>query len=102
MRISRFAFLSSLALLPKFSHAVHTTVNRDAFQDLAKNSNTTTNTTTSTGYYPTTPTDHQIVVGDEGKLIYNPSNIKATPGDTVTFIFRPKNHTGAIAQAIVC
>lgn len=39
------------------------------------------------------PVDHKIIVGDGGKLVYNPSNITASIGDTVTFEFRPKNHT---------
>jgi plastocyanin len=40
------------------------------------------------------PTDHQIVVGDSGQLSYNPANITGVAiGDTVTFTFRPKNHT---------
>lgn len=37
--------------------------------------------------------DHQIVVGPDGKLAYDPPSIQAEIGDTVTFVFMPKNHT---------
>ncbi|KAF8883015.1 hypothetical protein BD779DRAFT_1802147 [Infundibulicybe gibba] len=40
-----------------------------------------------------TPMDHKIIVGADGKLEYTPANIKANVYDTVTFEFRPKNHT---------
>ncbi|KAJ2919925.1 hypothetical protein MD484_g453, partial [Candolleomyces efflorescens] len=40
-----------------------------------------------------TPQDHKIIVGPDGQLVYNPSNIQAAINDTVTFEFRPKNHT---------
>jgi plastocyanin len=53
-------------------------------------------TPTSTGA-PTpssgTTNDHKVVVGGPGKLVYDPSNITAQAGDTVTFEFRQKNHT---------
>ncbi len=39
------------------------------------------------------PCDHQIIVGVDGKLEYGPPNITANVYDTVTFIFKPKNHT---------
>jgi hypothetical protein len=71
-----------------------------AFQELAINSNTTASSTTTTasstpsGSYSSGPTDHQILVGPGGQLVYSPSNITANPGDTVTFTFNPKNHTG--------
>jgi hypothetical protein len=74
----------------------------DAFRQLALKSNTTTSSTTSssystaTGSYYSDSTDHQIVVGgSNGQLVYTPPNINAKPGDTVTFSFRQKNHTGA-------
>jgi len=38
-------------------------------------------------------TDHQIVVGGPNKLFYDPANITAQVGDTVTFQFMQKNHT---------
>ncbi|KAH7910634.1 hypothetical protein BJ138DRAFT_1064855 [Hygrophoropsis aurantiaca] len=43
---------------------------------------------------PTTGTgvDHKVVVGGSS-LVYNPSNISANVGDTVTFQFMQKNHT---------
>lgn len=37
--------------------------------------------------------DHRVIVGGSGGLIYNPSNITAQVGDTVTFEFHDKNHT---------
>lgn len=36
--------------------------------------------------------DHQVMVGGGG-LVYNPSTVDAAVGDTVTFMFMPKNHT---------
>jgi len=41
----------------------------------------------------TGPTNHKVVVGGPGSLAYTPNNLKANPGDTVTFEFRQKNHT---------
>jgi plastocyanin len=56
--------------------------------------------TTTYGSYPgaaapttVAPTDHKVTVGGPGKLVYDPSEVKAQPGDTVTFEFRQKNHT---------
>ncbi|RXW20279.1 hypothetical protein EST38_g5580 [Candolleomyces aberdarensis] len=40
-----------------------------------------------------TPQDHKIIVGADGQLAYTPANIQAAINDTVTFEFRPKNHT---------
>ncbi|KAJ8522664.1 hypothetical protein ONZ45_g791 [Pleurotus djamor] len=37
--------------------------------------------------------DHRVIVGGPGKLFYDPANITAQIGDTVTFEFRQKNHT---------
>jgi len=42
---------------------------------------------------PTNGTDHRVVVGGPGRLLFDPSNVVAQPGDTVTFEFRQKNHT---------
>lgn len=36
---------------------------------------------------------HTVMVGFNGTLTYNPSNITASPGDVVTFVFTSKNHT---------
>jgi plastocyanin len=36
--------------------------------------------------------DHRVIVGGTS-LIFNPSNITAQPGDTITFEFHQKNHT---------
>jgi len=38
-------------------------------------------------------TDHKVVVGGTGVLTFNPSNIAAKVGDTITFEFHQKNHT---------
>jgi len=53
----------------------------------------------------TTTQDHRIIVGGSG-LTFEPANITAQPGDTVTFEFHQKNHTatqssfGAPCQAL--
>ncbi|KAL0580438.1 hypothetical protein V5O48_001591 [Marasmius crinis-equi] len=57
--------------------------------------------TTTYGSYPgssaptaATSQDHKVVVGGTGgKLTFEPANITAQAGDTVTFEFRQKNHT---------
>ncbi|KZV75747.1 Cupredoxin [Peniophora sp. CONT] len=36
--------------------------------------------------------DHQVMVGQTG-LTFSPSSVTAAAGDTVTFVFFPKNHT---------
>ncbi|KAI9456668.1 hypothetical protein BJY52DRAFT_1275307 [Lactarius psammicola] len=41
----------------------------------------------------TTSQDHRIIVGGTGILTYQPANITANPGDTITFEFHQKNHT---------
>jgi hypothetical protein len=53
--------------------------------------------TTTYGSYPGSPaptlptsTDHKVIVGGPGKLIFDPANITAQAGDTVTFEFRQK------------
>ncbi|KAJ7122568.1 hypothetical protein C8R43DRAFT_1112030 [Mycena crocata] len=54
-------------------------------------------TSTSAPYYTAAPVNHIIQVGlnktGGADLTYNPSNISAAVGDTVTFEFHPKNHT---------
>jgi len=57
-------------------------------------------TTTYTSYDGTPPptpaaqpSDHKIIVGENGQLTYNPDHITAAVRDTVTFEFRAKNHT---------
>jgi len=47
---------------------------------------------TSTGTSSTSQ-DHKIIVGGTGILAYQPANITAQPGDTVTFEFHAKNHS---------
>ncbi|KAG7086552.1 hypothetical protein E1B28_002501 [Marasmius oreades] len=58
---------------------------------------TTTSTSTSTSATSTAPAgsskDHRVVVGGPGVLAFQPANITAQVGDTVTFEFRQKNHT---------
>lgn len=39
------------------------------------------------------PTTHTVMVGQNGTLTYNPSNITAAMGDIVSFVFTSKNHT---------
>ncbi|KAG8964772.1 hypothetical protein FRC03_001383 [Tulasnella sp. 419] len=39
------------------------------------------------------PVDHKIVVGGAYGNVYTPSNIRAKISDTITFIFKQKNHT---------
>lgn len=82
----------------------------EAFQAAAKatgNTNTTNSTSQSTQTTLTpapvstteasapsaAPTDHKVLVGDGGSLSFNPSNLSAQVGDTITFEFRAKNHT---------
>jgi len=40
-----------------------------------------------------TSQDHRIIVGGAGILAFQPANITAQPGDTITFEFHQKNHT---------
>jgi plastocyanin len=67
------------------------------FRAAATGSTTATTTATTTGAAappsPTGATDHKVVVGGPGLLTYEPNNVKANPGDTVTFEFKQKNHT---------
>lgn len=56
--------------------------------------------TTTYGSYPGSAaptsgvsTDHKVVVGGPNKIFYDPANITAQVGDTVTFQFLQKNHT---------
>ena len=40
---------------------------------------------------------HQILVGgSDGSLVFEPTNITVKPSDFVQFVFRAKNHSGAI------
>jgi plastocyanin len=53
-------------------------------------------TATSAGATPSatsTGTNHQVVVGGTDKIFYDPANITAAVGDTITFQFQVKNHT---------
>jgi plastocyanin len=55
----------------------------------------TATSTSATSTSTTVPTsrDHKIVVGGPGVLAFNPPNITAQVGDTITFEFHQKNHT---------
>lgn len=39
------------------------------------------------------PTNHLVIVGENGTLTYDPPTFNASKGDSVTFEFRAKNHT---------
>jgi len=54
---------------------------------------TTSAPSSSASAKPPLSSDHKVVVGGPGQLIFTPSNITAQVGDTVTFEFRQKNHT---------
>lgn len=42
---------------------------------------------------PVKGVDHQVTVGGTGIIAYNPNQVTAAVGDTVTFTFMQKNHT---------
>lgn len=81
--------------------------NFDAFLALAKvtpptsssgkpptSSTKTSSTAKPTGTSTANPTTHTIQVGNNGVLAYDPPFITgAKIGDTVKFVFHPKNHT---------
>ena len=54
-----------------------------------------TATTPATVSTPSSSTsqDHRIIVGGTDILTFQPANITAQPGDTITFEFHQKNHT---------
>ena len=54
-----------------------------------------TATTPATVSNPSSSTsqDHKIIVGGTDILAFQPANITAQPGDTITFEFHQKNHT---------
>jgi len=56
-------------------------------------STTAPTATTATASSIPTSTDHKVVVGGPGMLIFTPSTITAQPGDTITFEFHQVNHT---------
>jgi hypothetical protein len=45
--------------------------------------------------------DSKVVVGYNGELQFYPDNFNPAVGDTVTFEFQPKNHSGE-SHPIVC
>lgn len=65
----------------------------DQFEAAAKSGTSPTSAPAAAASSPAGSTDHKVVVGGPAGLVYSPNNIKAQPGDTVTFEFRQKNHT---------
>jgi plastocyanin len=69
-----------------------------AFQAAAMGNTTTTNSSSSATPTSTasstssTSQDHKVIVGGT-TLTFEPANITAQPGDTITFEFHQKNHT---------
>jgi plastocyanin len=73
-----------------------------AFQAAAMGNTTTNSSSTTSGATPSatgssnppssTSQDHKVIVGGT-TLTFEPSNITAQPGDTITFEFHQKNHT---------
>jgi len=43
-------------------------------------------------------TDHTVIVGGTGVLAFNPPNLTAQVGDTITFEFHQKNHTATASS----
>lgn len=60
------------------------------------------NPTTTTAIPPASTsaaaTNHKVIVGGPGILAYQPSNITAQVGDTITFEFHEKNHTATASS----
>ncbi|KAI0318419.1 Cupredoxin [Amylostereum chailletii] len=54
---------------------------------------TSASATSSSAPATSTSSDHKIVVGGPNQLLFQPSNISAQAGDTITFEFHQKNHT---------
>jgi hypothetical protein len=47
------------------------------------------------------PVTHQVLVGGgDGSLAFDPTNITANPSDMIQFVFRAKNHSGAIPSPV--
>jgi plastocyanin len=74
-----------------------------AFQAAATGGSTASASASATATTATAPStsssavpssrDHKVIVGGTGVLAFNPPNITAQVGDTITFEFRQKNHT---------
>jgi len=54
---------------------------------------TTTSSTPPASTSVASSADHKVIVGGTGVLAFNPPNITANVGDTITFEFHQKNHT---------
>jgi plastocyanin len=62
-----------------------------SFGDIIPSSSSTSHSALPTAI--SSSTDHWVTVGANSQLSFNPTNITANVGDTVTFEIRPKNHT---------
>jgi len=87
---------ASLAIAQVTVTVTETTTVSNAYATYTSTSYSTY-TTSSSAPSPTdtsaSTTTHSIEVAPSGQLIYSPSNISASVGDTVEFFFNPKNHT---------
>jgi len=63
-----------------------------AMGNTTTNSSSTATPTASSASPSSTSQDHKIIVGGTS-LTFEPSNVTAHPGDTITFEFHQKNHT---------
>jgi len=70
----------------------NTTVQPNSSSTSPAVSSATPTSTASSTPSSSTSQDHRVIVGGTS-LIFQPPNITAQPGDTVTFEFRQKNHT---------
>jgi len=77
--------------------AVNPGNNFAAFKAAATGSASPSVSVSSAAAVPTTTVpssaDHRIIVGGTGVIAFNPPNITAQVGDTITFEFHQKNHT---------
>ncbi len=69
----------------------NTTTNSSSTASPAASSTAATTTASSTPPSSTSQ-DHKVIVGGT-TLTFQPSNVTAQPGDTITFEFHQKNHT---------
>lgn len=60
---------------------------------ITSQSSTAVSATVSAAPTSVASTDHKILVGGPNKLFFDPANITAQAGDTITFQFMQKNHT---------
>lgn len=86
----RFAAFQASAMGLNSTSTSPTTTNPSTVPGIVTSTATTANSPVSTSL---AATDHTIIVGGPGVLAYQPSNITAQVGDTITFEFHEKNHT---------